>query len=116
MQGVVRPEIEGGQNFRQHAAVMGAVGCAKCDVDPTVLQPAARSPIFLHECLERLLAHDREDHLADHAVRVADRRLRDPEQDARLAPNLAVLLDEFLNHPALGARSDPVRDLDEELD
>jgi len=75
----------------------------------------ARGLVLPHQILEGLLAHDGEEHLPDHPVGVVDRRLSQTVEHPRLAGHLLEVLEEIGDDLLLGAGSDLVDDVDEQL-
>jgi hypothetical protein len=83
-------------------------------MDTSVLR-GSKCTGFTDQRLERLFADNREDDLAHHTFRPANRGLRDPKQDAGFAAHLMCLLDEFLDHPPLSFDGDAMRHLDQQV-
>ena len=111
---VVGAEVQGVQQARHHAAVVGAVGVADDRLHVLAVGRAGGLP-FLDQVAQRLLVDDREDHLLDDAVGPGEGGLGQLEQQAVLAGDALQVLQEFALDAPLGPGADAVDRVQEQV-
>ena len=94
---------------------MMAVGTAKHGVDAPLIRRTL-GVVFPDEGLQDSFVDDREEHLADHPVRLLHGGLGKAEQDQVLAMDLLKAVDDLRYHPALRVGRNAVDDLNQQLD
>ena len=111
---VVGAEVQGVQQARHHAAVVGAVGGADDRLHVLAVGRAGGLP-FLDQVAQRLLVDDRVDHLLDDAVGLGEGGLGQLEQQAVLAGDALQVLQEFSLDASLGPGADAVDRVQEQV-
>gem|GEM_PF-3611890 len=71
---------------------------------------------FAHDIAQRLLVDDREEHLADGAVRLCERRFGQPVEQTSLIGDDAEVTEQLLHDLLLGAVADALYDVDQHPD
>src|SRR5271166_4499751 len=108
---IVGAELQCREQPGHHPSVIGTIRGAHRSMDAPALR-GSQCPGFADQRLKGLLADDRKDDLAHHALRSTNSGLGYPEQDTGLAAHLTRLLDEFLDDPTFGFDGNAVRNLD----
>ena len=111
--GPVGAEAQRPEQGRQQTPVMMGVGRPHHDLN--LLLVAAPGQILLGDFLEFLLAHHREDDLADLALGFPQRRLRDPKENPVLPGDLLKLPQQHSLDPLLGPCPDPVDNVTDQV-
>ena len=99
----------------QHLAVMMAVGTAKHGVNAPLIRRTL-GVVLPGEGPQDSFVDDREEHLADHSVRLFHSGLGKAEQDQGLAMDLLEATDDLRDHLALGVDRCAMDDLNQQLD
>jgi hypothetical protein len=113
--GVGAAKLQGGQEPRQHPAVVRGVRRAQHRPDAL----AKRLIVGLglpHEVAQRALPDDRKQRRADGVVGMLERGLGEAKQDALLAAHATQIADQLTLDTVLRARPDAMHELDQQID